>query len=81
MFFTKSILRAIKYVFFIYETFILLYINFSKILFKLDSQEIGVKLFCSVSSSALNVGMIFDILSLVGYVTIDIDELKFFAKK
>ena len=52
-----------------------------KTLLKLNSNDIGLQLFGSVSSSVLNMGMIFDILSLAGYVPSDIDELKIQAAK
>ena len=48
--------------------------NSSKILLKLDSKEIGLKLFVLVLSSALKIGIIFAIFSLVGYIPVEIER-------
>ena len=48
--------------------------NFSKILLKLDSKEIGLWLFALVLSSALKIVIIFSIFSLVGYIPVEIER-------
>ena len=62
------------------KTFFLLYIFFSKILFKFDNNEIGLYLQASVSSSALYIGIISNLFSLEGYAPKLIDLLRKFAR-